>query len=227
MEIASLKLTTEWRHYHFLNQLDELMKLKDVRWDYAFSEDQLLSKIWIVQILKDLKMTNLNNVMILGGWFGMLGSILLASEEIKVTKIRSFDLDEKLERIADLFNVHHVADAWKFKAAQGDWNHLNFDVTEYRTHRFADNSPVDCKDKFDTIINTCCEHSDNLEKWLCKVPSDRLLVLQSNSSPDYEGHVNSCPRLEDFIQKASLTRTLFAGVLSTPRYNRWMLIGYR
>lgn len=227
METSVLKATSDWQQYQILAQLPELMKSHDLPWHYALSEGQILSKIWIVQTLRQLGINNLNQVMILGGWIGLLGSILLGSDDLGVTKVRSFDSDRSVRKIADTLNLHYVAKDWKFKAAYGDWNELNYAQTSYETERLSDGTLVSCTDIFHTIINTCCEHSDHLERWLSKVPSDRLLILQSNDSTEFDGHVNPCSTLDEFKSKAGLGRLLFSGELPTSRYTRWMLIGYR
>lgn len=227
MDASFIKESSEWSHYHLLSRLPQLLKISEVPWDHAFSEDQLLSKFWILETLRSIGVKDLGQVMILGGWVGLLGYILLGNKHISITKVRSFDIDHRLEKIADSLNMQYVANAWKFKAAYGNWSSLNYQETVYQTHRWSDGSLVNCVDSFQTVINTCCEHSENLETWIKKIPEDRLLILQSNSSSEYEGHVNPSPTLEDFQQKAKLGRTLFAGCLPTPRYNRWMLIGYR
>ena len=55
----------------------------------------------------------------------------------------------------------------------------------------------------------------------------RLIIMQSNNSPEFEGHINTCEDLEDFKTKYPLRKNLFAGELQTPAYTRFMQIGYK
>ena len=228
MDSSDLKLSEHWPNYSLLSSLIKMSKdYPEVNWPYALSTGQIISKIWIIETLRALKVENLGSVMVLGGWVGLLGHILLSEKSLQIEKIRSFDIDPICEKIADMMNVNFVSKQWKFKASCSDWNSLNYDETQYTVHRLKDFGEVPLNDRFDTIINTCCEHVSGFENWIVRIPSDRLLILQSNSSSEFEGHVNCHPSLDVFKVQVGLNRVLFEGSLDAGEYKRWMLIGYR
>ncbi len=75
------------------------------------------------------------------------------------------------------------------------------------------------------VINTSCEHMNN--DWFDTADSEQLIVMQSNNSSEFEGHINICEDIEHFKIKYPLTRTLYVGELETPAYTRFMQIGYK
>ena len=79
--------------------------------------------------------------------------------------------------------------------------------------------------KPDCIINTSCEHMDN--EWFDSADDDQLIVMQTNNSEDFEGHINICDSIDDMKAKYPLSKTHFIGQLITPAYTRFMQIGYK
>ena len=79
--------------------------------------------------------------------------------------------------------------------------------------------------KPDWVINTSCEHMDN--NWFESADSNQLIIMQSNDSPDFDGHINTCNDIEHFKAKYPMSRIHFVGELKTPAYTRYMQIGYR
>ena len=79
--------------------------------------------------------------------------------------------------------------------------------------------------KPDCIINTSCEHMDT--EWFESADDDQLIVMQTNNSEDFDGHINPCSDIEHMRIKYPLTKTHFVGQLVTPAYTRFMQIGYK
>jgi hypothetical protein len=204
-----------------------ILENRNINWRDALSEEQLSSKCWLIETLIDLGLTELKSTLILGGWVGILGYLMLSDSRLKVAFIRSLDIDTEVERVADTINLEYVGDNWKFKAGIADWNKIEYGATEYLVHKYSDKTEQRELTQFSTIVNTCCEHVEKFESWIRKLPSDRLLILQSNSNASYVGHVNSQPTLEAFRDSCGLSKTLFAGSLETKYYTRWMVVGYR
>ena len=71
-------------------------------WDDCFSRGQLESKLWLVRELQKLNV-DLGTVYLCAGWYATLATMLFESN-IKVDKIRSFDLDPSCIDIAEVFN---------------------------------------------------------------------------------------------------------------------------
>ena len=79
--------------------------------------------------------------------------------------------------------------------------------------------------KPDWIINTSCEHMDNT--WFNTVDYDQLLIIQSNNSEEFEGHINTCANLDEFNNKYPLKTEYMCGEMITPAYTRYMKIGFK
>jgi hypothetical protein len=190
----------------------------------CFSRGQLESKLWLVKELSELKV-NLGTVFLCAGWYATLATMLFESN-IKVNKVRSFDIDPSCRSIAETFNNPWVKDNWQFKSSTKDIMDINYEFENYEVIR-ADGTTCPLADTPDTIINTSCEHIENFEEWYSKIPDGKLVVLQSNNYFEIEEHVNCVVDLDDFDRMAPLTSILYTGELELPKYTRFMRIGYK
>jgi hypothetical protein len=175
--------------------------------DYtAFSHGQIKSKIWLCEELEKL-LPNPAYVAILGGWYGLI-SFLLFIRGNNIQKIRSFDIDPKVENIADLINNTWVCNNWMFKAITADANDIDLN-------------------EFNVIINTSAEHILD-KKWFEKI-HDQLIVIQSTDQihDDSEEH-DYCFSIDQLKQKYKMIN-FYEGerFFSYPdkTFSRYMLIG--
>lgn len=184
----------------------------------AFSIGQMASKAWLLHHLhrvgpKDTGVT----IGLFGCWVGALVPFLHNGFDIK--RIYGFDLDRETIELAERFNQKYVENSWKFKGVVADVSMLYTENMEFETG----GELIQCTP--DWVINTSCEHMDNL--WFETANNNQLIIMQSNNSPEFEGHINTCEDLEDFKTKYPLRKNLFAGELQTPAYTRFMQIGYK
>jgi hypothetical protein len=197
-----MKIDTEHLH-HWMRAIRES---KDpMRTMDAFWRGQILSKEWLITELKKQKhhAKQWPSIDIYGGWVGTLASLLFQSD-LYISNIRSIDIDPSCEDIARTMNQLEV-EAGKFRAVTADM------CTTASTA--------------DIIINTSCEHisQEQYDKWLSSIPTDSLLVLQSNNYKIPE-HVRIAKDLEDFKDQSKLN-VIWAGELKLSMYNRFMIIG--
>jgi len=194
-----MKIDTE--HLHFwmqaIRQSPDPKRTLD-----AFWRGQIQSKEWLIEHLQPL-INSPSRIDIHGGWVGVLASMIFQSE-IPARYICSVDIDPTCEPIATMMNKHEEIDG-KFRAITGDMCAV----------------PV----SGDVIVNTSCEHitQDQYEIWLARLPKDSIVVLQSNNYNIPE-HVRIAHTLEEFKKQSHLTE-LWAGMLKTQLYTRWMIIG--
>ena len=192
----------------------------------CFSRGQLQSKLWLVTELGKLNV-ELGTVFLCAGWYATLATMLFESD-IKVDKIRSFDLDPTCVDIAETFNKPWFMETWRFKSITQDIMDINYDTHKWQFWSNANNRmsrPI--TDKPDTIINTSCEHISDFAGWYAKIKADKLLVLQSNNFFKVEEHVNCVNDIEEFKAQAPMSEVLYSGELELPKYKRFMLIGYK
>jgi hypothetical protein len=221
---ALYPLLTEIVDTQFIEAL-KLMFIENIEFDEdCLSRGQLRSKLWLVNELKKIGI-DLGVVFLCAGWYGTLATMLFESK-LSIEKIRSFDIDDRTENIAEIFNRPWVIDNWKFKPVVQDICDINFDEHSYVVSK--DNGEFEVLwDRPDTIINTSCEHIDNFEQWYKKIPKGKFVVMQCNNFKEVEEHVNTHDTLESFSQQTPLEVELYSGELDLGKYKRFMRIGYR
>lgn len=171
----------------------------------SFWGGQLQSKTWLIDHLEKVSSSITNaNIVIHGGWNGVLASMLFNSN-LGIRHITSVDIDPGVRETALTMNKRYEM--------EGRFSAVTADMTDYEYTA-------------DTVINTSCEHitQAQYDKWLKNVPDRATIVLQSNNYIIDE-HVNCSDSLEDFIQKSKLSKIRYQGVLELPKYDRYLLIG--
>ena len=214
----------------FLTEVDDYLEQlrkavqhdKDLGWEDVFSHGQMRSKQWLVEELSKLN-KNLGTVFVEGGWVGSLAYMI--SNRIPLTKIRSFDINEKCARAADLINYKLLIDGWKFKASTRDMFDSIYEGQIYTATNY-EGKVLELSDHPDTIINTSSEHVD-FEAWIKTVPNGTLVVVQNNDFLEGSGHIKCQPNADAFRDKLNLSEVLFCGTLVLEKYNRFMVIGYK
>jgi hypothetical protein len=187
---------------------------KGVRADIsiAFNPKQIASKRWLVETLAQVMPRPDGPVWVLGAWHGVLGAMLLAEPRLAISEVVSLDVDPDCAPIAETLNHRHVASG-RFRAVTADMMSLDFD-------RAAGGRPG-------LVVNTSCEHLDDVPGWLAGLPAGLPVLLQSNDYVREPDHRSCVPSLEAFEAQVGLAEILFAGALPTRNYTRFMLIGRR
>jgi hypothetical protein len=96
----------------------------------------------------------------------------------------------------------------------------------YNVNR-SDGTICELTDSPDTIINTSCEHLENFTEWYNKIPTGKLLILQTNNYFDLDEHVNCSKSVEDFGKITPMQKVYFEGELGLEKYSRYMRIGLK
>ena len=201
--------------------------INDIDYDKdCFSRGQLQSKQWLVNELTKCDV-ELGTVFLCAGWYATLATMLFESD-IKVDKVRSFDIDPSCIDIAETFNKPWFMETWRFKSITQDIMDIDYDTHKWQSWSNANNRmsrPI--TDTPDTIINTSCEHISDFAEWYAKIPDGKLVVLQSNNFFKVAEHVNCVNDIEEFKSQAPMSQVLYSGELELPKYRRFMLIGYK
>jgi len=171
----------------------------------SFWKGQINSKVWLAKELYSIiPKTKLNDIVIYGGWNGVLASILFNSR-LPLNSITSVDIDPVCKDIACTVNRRYEIER-KFNAVTAD-------MCKYT-------QPAD------VVINTSCEHitQEQYEQWLSNQPDDALFVVQSNNYFELEEHVRCATDLNNFMHMSKI-KPLWRGIYDTPKYTRYMIIG--
>jgi len=194
---------------HVLFWMDAIRDSKDrYRTLESFWKGQIKSKIWLIEKLIPYVDSDEVNIVIHGGWNGVLASLLFQSS-LKIKKITSIDIDLNCEEIAKTIN--------KIEESLGTFSAVTCDMEEYEYESIPD-----------IVINTSCEHisQETYNRWLLKVPENAIIVLQSNNYFELEEHVRCAKDLNEFIEQSKLN-LITSSVLELPKYKRFMLIGHK
>lgn len=192
----------------------------------CLSNGQIKSKEWLVEKVQE-HCPDLGIVFLCAGWYATLATMLFESD-CKVEKIRSFDIDPTCVDIAETFNKPWFKDKWRYKSITQDIMDVNYDEHTWEFWSKANNRmsyPI--LDIPNTIINTSCEHILDFKTWYNKIPEGKLVVLQSNNYTSVDEHVNCVKDVNEFQDMAPMKKLLFVGNLPLPKYERFMLIGYK
>lgn len=170
----------------------------------SFWKGQIRSKEWLVNSLDFLNLHGPKTVVIHGGWYGVLASLMFNSKT-NYRKIISVDIDPVCEKIASMMNKRYEIEG-RFTAVTSDMCDYKYDT--------------------DVVINTCCEHitQEQYDQWFEHVPNNALIVLQSNDYFGHKEHIRCAANLDDFIQTSNI-KPLWADGMELPKYKRFMLIG--
>ncbi len=185
--------------------------------NHAFSKGQLASKSWLLEKLYYNTEKNNPTVAILGSWIGALVEPL--HKHFEIERIYGIDTDAEAIEKSEKLNRQFVQDSWKYKGVVHDVDLLDCGEMEFQTSGELINV------KPNWIINTSCEHMSTL--WYDSVDRDQLIIMQTNDSEEFEGHINICKSVGDMMNKYPLSNTLYVGELITPAYTRYMQIGYK
>ena len=183
---------------NILNVLDRCDDIRTIK-DIinSVNDNQIFNKEWLIEsCFKHI--TNTSTV-IVGGWYGFLGDMLTRND--LCDDITICDMDPKCKQFG--------------KQLYPQLKHI--------TQRMSDIDPS----YYNQIICTACEHiSDNeLNKFLSKRLGNKLTILQSNNYFGIDGHINCKDSLQEFKDSIDL-QIIDSMELYTPKYNRFMVIGY-
>lgn len=150
-----------------------------VNWVDAFSRFQIRSKITAANTLLATE-AEFGDIWIMGGWVGVLPMLL--TEKLypnRYNTIVSYDLDN----IANLAGEKLV------------------NSTRYSAE-FKDIYALDYTNFSGTVVNTICEHLDRFDIWQNQIPSNTLMLLQSNNMFGVvDDHVNCVSNMDDFVSR--------------------------
>jgi len=217
VELPTWESVRQWCDEHgtlpptFVEQVNSGMFPKD-----AFSLGQLASKFWMLEHLQVIGMPQHKTCVILGCWIGSIVPLLYRDHTLE--RIYGLDMDPVAISKAEVFNRRFLTD-WKFKGVVQDISLLDTSDMQFETAgELIQISP-------EIVINTSCEHMST--DWFESASNKQLIIMQTNDSTDFDGHINTCDSLEHMQDKYPLSNTLMSGSLKTPVYTRFMQIGYK
>ena len=180
----------------------------------AFSHGQIKSKLWLCEELeKQVKIES--RVAILGGWYNVLGFLLLTRNKDKILSILNIDIDSSAIDVAN-----KITEGWMI----GPEANVNNIVADASTYNY---------EGFDIVINCSPEHMHSND-WFNNIASGTMVCVQSSdidSNDDVWKVTNPNASIEDLVEKYPLSQTLYKDsmefVYGDWGYKRFMIIGIK
>lgn len=197
-----------------------------VNWTDAFSRGQMRSKLWLAKELGSAftdHEKSLGTVYLCASWLGILGEFLHRSIGDGIDRIIAFDIDDRAVAASKMVMDHHRKRGW-FDPTVLDIHDLTF-VRQPIRFWMDDGTEVIKICEPDTVINTSCEHILDFESWYSRIPSSKVVALQSNNFLTVEDHINCSSSIEEFSERTPLSEEWFSGELDLGMYKRFMRIG--
>lgn len=201
----------------------------------ALSQGQIESKLWLVNTVAELDLDLGKMVYVCAGWYGVLAALMFERISNRFGKVYSFDIDPSTENPADQLNKEYVEVSSRFKAIVKDIHDLTYkneihDVIYYKYHTeqsYEINMTEVEADDVTCVINTSCEHVENFDEWWDNIPKGMLVIMQNNNFVEHDDHtvVNTIKSEQRWVDKLNVSKLLYRGTLSLPKYNRFMVIG--
>lgn len=182
----------------------------------AFTMGQMVSKAWMVNVLSALKLPPADVIAIIGCW---IGSAVPHLNQFATQRIYGIDCDAHSVELSEQFNQQLVQAGWRYKGVVLDIDHQQSNDLQFETG----GELIDVKP--DWIINTSSEHMSS--HWFDTADSEQLIIMQTNNSAQYDGHINICDSTQHMKDKYPLSKTLYEGSVTTPAYTRYMQIGHK
>jgi len=180
----------------------------------SVNENQFASKEWLTEQLLPYiidNRSNINNICILGSWYGLINFLLREKLERLNIKphIHCVDSDPETRRIGKLLHEEIPSDRTYF-------------INESAEEWIFDNIR-----KCDIIINTSCEHMepDDLRLITHMKKPNALICFQGNNYHEIQSHINTHDSIDEFVESLNLTRVRYKGVQERDKYDRYMVIG--
>jgi hypothetical protein len=172
----------------------------------SITNDLILSKMWICEVLKQLNQKKFSTIYILGSWYGNM-ALILDRMGIQYKNIINVDIDkERLTFGKRLLNRAGIkTDSMLKDANKLDYRQLG---------------------KHGLVINTSISDIKG-SSWWNNIPKGTLVVLQSRDQIKNPAHQS----LDEFDKDFPMRESLYAGKtgLTDPetKYNRFMKIGIK
>lgn len=195
----------------FALYLRQLKKVEDSRrrtLQDMYCENQMSSKLWLVEMLAAIFPEPPPKARLLGGWAGFQALLLkwLWSPELRITSV---DLDAVASDCARLLSEPF-----------GEDGSLVFETRDLFEH-LGENPPA----ADELVICTIAEHLPEPADLIARLQKGSWLAVQGSSDEGPFDHVHAFSSMEAFRSKFPMSEVFFEGRLPWERSTRWMRIG--
>tara|TARA_Y100000114_G_scaffold134747_1_gene135139 strand:- start:327 stop:941 length:615 start_codon:yes stop_codon:yes gene_type:complete len=179
----------------------DMFRIKDII--HSLSKNQTESKKWLAYELCKLYGYDSGNILIIGGWYGLMANYLRKKFPEPGMNITSIDMDPECQNIA-----------WK----------LFPDIDSQFITAKAEDIDISL---YNVIVSTSVEHIEK-QYWIDLVRNknpDAWVCLQSNNYFDHPTHINCSYHTEHMIRYLNLDWVAYSGAINNHNFQRFMVIG--
>lgn len=183
----------------------DIFRIKDII--HSLDENQWKCKHWLAYNFSLNYGFNTGKILIIGGWYGLLGHTLREQFPDRSMNIMSMDMDPDCEQIG--YKLFYDRDI----------EFLTADVQD--DHDFK---------QYSAIISTSTEHlpRELVNRIIASKAPDAWIVLQSNNYFDHPSHINCVHNVDELVDSMlpglHAKWIAFKGELNLPIYRRFMVI---
>lgn len=175
----------------------------------SVNDNQFTSKEWLVEALVPLlpKIKDLEHIVILGSWYGLLGVMLRQHlpNTVKITNVDSDPISKVIGK--SLYNCEYN----------------EFIVDDAMDHM------INSGTRYQLIINTSCEHMEQDDVMLLRYMKrpKAILCFQSNNYTEIDSHINTSNTLDEFVENLKLIDVWHSSSVrsASDTYDRYTVIG--
>lgn len=186
----------------------------------SLSPNQIASKMWLIEELRNIPLPQNNKVEIVGSWYGY-PLIDYLNKAISIEKIECWDIDKEARMIAKQY-LEIFQDTKTSVYSKNYWQH----------ERTASDATL--------LINTSSEHMIESfyqvkGKWNVFYHKNPVIVIQSNNMRNIKDHINCVDSDEELIEKHKINQVFYSGSdnivqwngtkIESSGYKRFMVIG--
>lgn len=194
----------------------------DLNWHDALSRNQIKSKVWLLDKLKEVGwMTKDTTTIIVGGWLGIL-PFLAGCRQQEIGKVRNIDIDKTVNKPSRILNIEPP------KGEDYNGNEMSMEEVSTEAYQVSneDIRSIDFTQMKDfVVIDTITEHFYDHGGWVESLPKGTRVVLQGNNMFDVPDHINCFPNLDEFVDECGVSKVHYQGELNLEKCNRYMVIG--
>lgn len=197
----SLKLSEEI-YNESMYGVDDLYRIKDIV--HSVDKNHWEGKEWLAKEFYKHYNHPDGNILVVGGWYGMMAYQLRKLWPNPSMNITSSDMDPMCDYYGyKLFYDQDIA----------------FETLDINSE--IDYSP------YTAIINTSCEHmeQEDLVNIIKRKPADTWICFQTNDYTLLDAHINCWPGAKTFADSLGLEYIAYTGTLDLGDFNRHMVIG--
>ena len=182
--------------------IDDLYRIKDIV--HSVDKNHWESKEWLAKEFYKHYNHHDGNILVVGGWYGMMAYQLRKQWKNSSMNITSSDMDP----MCDFYGYKLFYD-----------QDIAFETLDV-------NSEIDYS-QYTAIINTSCEHmeQEDLVNIIKRKPANTWICFQTNDYTLLDAHINCWPGAKTFGDSLGLEYIAYTGTLDLGDFNRQMVIG--